>query len=47
MFDIKNAAKAALGITRDKARRFELVRFLARASETDLPVCQWRAEVPD
>ena len=42
MFDIKNAAKAALGITRDKARRFELVRFLARASETDLPICQWR-----
>lgn len=43
MFDIKNAARAALGITRDKARRFELVRFLARASETDLPTCQWRA----
>lgn len=42
MFDIKNAVEAALGITRDKARRFELVRFLARASETDLPACQWR-----
>lgn len=42
MFDIKNAVEAALGITRDKARRFELVRFLERASETDLPVCQWR-----
>lgn len=43
MFDIKKAAAAALGITRDRTRKIGFVRFLERASETDIPACQWRA----
>lgn len=42
MFDINEAVKAAMEVSSDAAKRTEFTSFLRRASEKDLPVCQWR-----